>query len=159
MKWRMAIRKILIFFAMIFASIDADGILLCEMDPVHTCTSYTLIYLVDYSTVSGCSGGGSPVTTFEVWGGCGPNLGSGNYSNPVIQIPSGVQLAMVAAGRYCYCQLKSVNGVAVPYSNKWIYCHPPGSPGSCQNGCASYCAGEATYNNGFRTALFSAAGY
>ena len=121
-----------------------------------SCSSYTGTSNVNSNGVSGCSGGSPTVTEFEVWGGCGPNSGSGGYSSPDVQTSAGIQPATNAAGQYCYCQIKSINQLAVAPSARWVFGNVYGSASNCANACAGNCAYAAQYNSGFRSALFSA---
>ena len=156
------IGKFLIFCTAAMAIVNANAALLCEIAPATTpdmCSSYTSsTYSVNFNRVYGCSGNSS-VTEFEVYGGCGPNLGSGSYSSPVVQTPSGVQLATNQAGPYCYCQIKSINGGAnVASSPRWVFFLDYASSGAvpCANVCANGCANYAQYSSPFRSALFQA---
>ena len=153
------IGKILIFGVSALAIVNTAGALLCEKDPRSSpslCSSYTSDSVVDSNAVSGCSG--SSTTHFEVWGGCSPSSGSGSLSNPIVQISPGIQLPTVQAGPYCFCQIKSINGIDMASSNKWIYASHYSMYGSwgCAVECALNCASNAQSNAGYRSILFSA---
>jgi hypothetical protein len=152
-------KKLMIFcLAALLQTHDANALLLCEISQSpSSCSDYTATYGVNYNTVSGCSGG-STVTEFEVYGGCGPNVYSGNHG--AIETPSGIQLATNAAGQYCYCQLKSINGGADLPGSPWrVFGYNHGEAAICADHCASYCAYDAHRDSVFRSALFAAAGY
>ena len=157
---REMIGKFLIFCAAAMMAIgDANSILLCEVNLATspaTCSNYTTITSVNFNRVYDCSGGGSSVTEFEVYGGCGPNAGSGSYYYPVVQTPSGVQLATNQAGRYCYCQIKSINGSSVASSTRWLFLNDHSFAADCGNDCAYYCAKYARTYSAFRAAFFQA---
>ena len=155
--------KILFFCAAaLFCSSELHSVLLCEKWPPtspDSCIGYTSSTSVNFNKVLACSSapGGFLVTEFEVWGGCGPSAGSGSWTSPVVQTPTGVLPATNAAGRYCYCQIKSVNGGAnVASSPRWVFRY--GNTGS--SGCSYYCALDCAYNaldsSVFRSALFQA---
>ena len=158
------IKELLIFFAMAMTN-NANAALLCEIDlttsPI-TCDNFLGSSHSDSDRVYNCSGGSS-VTEFEVWGGCGPNPGIGGPSSgahhwdiPTVQTPSGVQLASYAAGPYCYCQIKSINGSNVASSPQWVFLDDYGLVYYCVTGCAYVCANYAKHESGFRSALFQA---
>ena len=155
------IGKFLIFIAAMTAIGNANSALLCEVNPVtlpDTCDSYNMAFDLDFNKVFSCRGGGSSVTEFEVYGGCGPNAGSGSWSSPVVQTPSGVHLTTNAAGLYCYCQIKSINGANVASSPRWLF----GTAETYVHTCSRYCSHDCAYNSHgwnhsiFRAALFQA---
>ena len=117
-----------------------------------SCSNYNYANYADYGEVSGCSG--STVTDFQVWAGCSPNVYSGNYM--AIETPYPISYASnQTAGRYCYCQIKSINGTAVA-SARWVFHGGYGSASLCASLCANSCAYNAQNDSGFRSALFSA---
>jgi hypothetical protein len=155
-------KKLLIFCMVAFLPMyGAHALLLCSgLTSPSLCSSWTSNTAVNYNRVYSCSG--STVSEFEVWGGCGPNIGIGNYNDPKEQTPSGVQPATNNAGPYCYCQLKSINGgVDLPGSPWWVFADSINFIiiGGCIHLCTYGCADLARGNSGFRSALFSAAGF
>ena len=155
------LKKLLLFCTAALAIDDANGVLLCQIPPIPSpaaCSSFTQNYSVDFNRVYDCSGGGSSVTEFEVWGGCGPTTGSGDWHNPIVQTPSGMQLATNEAGRFCYCQIKSINGTAVASSPRWVrgnyYENTARCAIFCTYYCASFCSSPSSYTPAFRSALF-----
>ena len=148
------IRRLVTFCAMVLMIGNVRGALLCEIDLTspNMCNNYISDYRVDSNRIYDCSGGSS-VTEFEVWGGCGPYV----YSDipGTIETPSGVQYATIAVGRYCYCQIKSINGGAnVASSPRWVFYSDLGWTG-CVNSCARYCALFAT-DYVYRSKMFQA---
>jgi hypothetical protein len=155
----MSMGKFLSFLILVLITSAAEGLLLCENLIPSSCSNKTGYFNVNSNRVYGCSGG-TLATEFEVWGGCGPNAGLGGYNDPREQEPSGVQPATNAAGRYCYCQLKSINGGAnLPWSSRWVFADAYGNAGVCADICAYNCAAAILFYSGFRSTLFSAAGY
>ena len=155
------IGKSIILFAIISTMIvNANAALLCEIAPAttpDTCSNWTYNTSVNFNRVYDCSGGSLGITEFEVWAGCGPNAGSGDYSSPIVQTPSGVQLATNQAGRYCYCQIKSINGGAnVASSPRWMFAYAYADAVVCASVCAHSCAYYARNVSAFRSALFQA---
>ena len=149
--------KLLIFCAAVLLIADVNAALLCEfqLTSPDTCSSSTYNTNVNSNIVYGCSGGSS-VTEFEVWGGCGPNVYNGGWGT--IETPSGVQLPSNQAGRYCYCQIKSINGGPdVASSPQWVFLDAvAGYAPVCASDCAYFCAHGALSSSGFRAALFQA---
>jgi hypothetical protein len=155
-------KKLLIFCTMaaLYLMHNAHALLLCSgLASPSSCSNQTVAYSVNSNRVYNCTG--STVTEFEVWGGCGPNRGLGDYYyNPREQTPAGVQPATNPAGEYCYCQLKSINGGAdLPGSSWWVFDLIFGNADGCAYHCAIECASTAQLLSGFRSALFSAAGF
>ena len=152
-------KTIFIVLVSLFILSDAGGMLLCEKityTSPSSCSSYTNNFSVESNTVSGCSGGGSTVTTFDVSGACSANVYSGSFG--AIETPTGLVSAPNATGsqQYCYCQIKSINLLAVAPSARWVFRSVLGSASSCAYVCALACAYDARHNSGFRSALFSA---
>ena len=150
------IGKFLIFIAAMTAIGNANSALLCEVNLAtspDTCSNYTYDMDVNSNKVYGCSGGSS-VTEFEVWGGCGPNYGSGHWDNPVVQTPSGVQYALNAAGRHSYCQIKSINGINLAPYNRWVYSASAATPDNCASVATRGCSRYAKEYPDFRSVLF-----
>lgn len=136
----------------------ASAALLCEID---TCSSWVGTEWVNFSKTYGCTNTRG-IGSFEVWGACGPNVGAGYNHNPIIQTPSGIQLATSQAGTHCYCRLKSVNGGSdLPSSSLWLYTGNTAytTTAKCAANCSPHCAHSAQNILGFRLALFLAAGY
>lgn len=155
-------RKFLIFVMIFWAAIvNVGAMMLCEKLAPESCAVPSHPYYINYGAISGCTGGnymGSPVSTFEVWGGCATNPGTWGE----IYIPTSITYALSASGsqRYCHCQIKSINGIAVPASNYWVFVDTfPTSydAASCRTGCGAYCSGDRSANHlTFRTNLFNA---
>ena len=149
------IKELLIFFAMAMTN-NANAALLCEIDlttsPI-TCDNFLGSSHSDSDRVYNCSGGSS-VTEFEVWGGCGPNYGSGHWDNPVVQTPSGVKYALNAAGRHSYCQIKSINGINLAPYNRWVYSASAATPDNCASVATRGCSRYAKEYPDFRSVLF-----
>ena len=143
-------KPILIILISLFISTAANAVVtMCRRkDPLRTspasCSTYTGNGGVDSNRVYSCSGGESMITEFEVWGGCGTNAGTGGYTNPIVQIPIGVQKATLAAGPNCYCQIKSLNTNLVAPSARWVFNYDYGSASACADVCANACAGNAS---------------
>jgi hypothetical protein len=136
----------------------AYALLLCSISSPSSCSRYTGSNNANYNRVYECSG--STVTEFEVRVGCGPNPGIGDWNVPREQIPSGVQPATNAAGQYCYCQLKSINGGAdLPGSPWWVFVYDQGDADHCAIGCSHNCPGLVMTYPGLRSLLFSMAGF
>jgi hypothetical protein len=158
-----AMKKIISAFIIVLAGVSplqAEEVLCEKKIGPTSCSDRTKNHDVDYNTVSGCSGwnyNGSEVTTFDVWGGCSPNEGIGAFDNSIVQTPTGVKKATAAAGKYCYCQIKSINGSAVASSPRWVFEHSFSSVSDCVSSCAHDCALDARGNYaGFRFTLISA---
>ena len=152
------IGKFLILCAMVLTAMsDANAAILCEIDlrAPDTCSGWTSISYANSNRLHTCSGGSS-VTEFEVWGGCGPNVGIGDWNTPIVQTPSGVQYAANAAGPHCYCQIKSINGSNVASSSRWVFLEDRSLAGDCSRFCATFCSETAVFYSGFRSALFQA---
>lgn len=156
------IEKFLIFYTLTFATIcDASGVLLCEFHATSpaTCSGSLNNYWSDYSITSICSGGGSMVTEFEIWGGCSSVAGSGNwYTGTTIHEYPGMPLATSLSGPSCYCRIKSINGSNVPPSNRWVFWGTFDSAPQCADSCSVHCAANARTTSSFRSVLFQALG-
>ena len=156
--------KFLLFFVAALIAIDkvsGDGVMLCEINPIPvSCTSRSPsapLIRANYATVSGCTG--SPVTWFQVWAGCSSTPGTGNHGNPYIQTPSNIVYATSYAGPYCYCRLKSINGVDLPDSDQWVYDLYATTGFNCADHCAYECGGRTMGQELMRNTVFAAAGY
>jgi hypothetical protein len=159
-------KKLLIFcMAALLQTHDAGALLLCDgLTSPSSCVNYTFIEKVDYNRVYDCSGG-STVSEFEVYGGCSATVGDGYNDLPKIQSkPADLVYSSNAneeqRQKYCYCQLKSINGIPVAQSALWVYNRPAGCVyvwGITQG--AADCAYIAQYYSNFSSALFTAAGY
>ena len=150
--------KFLIFYAAILLIGDINAALLCEIDlstPPNTCNNYSYTSYADFARLYNCSGGSS-VTEFELWAACSPDVGSGSVNNPIVETPSVVLPASNAAGKYCYCQIKSINGSDVPSSPRWVIVTDRGSADACAHHCADSCVYYAMNYSGVLSALFQA---
>ena len=108
---RAAIGKLLFLYAAAVLATNAGGALLCEKDPVpSSCGSYTYSESGSSASITGCTGGTLGITRFTTATGCAPlgdNLGWGE-----IRAPANIMSSASDTGshRYCYCQVRTVNG-------------------------------------------------
>ena len=155
-------KKIILFIIIVILAL-ASAILLYKINivvPPESCNgNHAHKYNIDYNTVADCRGGsfnGSKITKFEVYGGCGPNLGIGYWNNnPQVQTTSDVQLATMAAGKHCYCQIKSINGIAIIPYVRWASHSNYHNATACAYHCADDCVDSASHYLWFRSVLFS----
>lgn len=134
------IGKFLIFCIAMLTLCNARSMMLCEQ---YTCASYDLGMKRNFKAIRGCVGAiynNTPVSWFEVYGGCSYEPGIGGWSAPVWQSPQVISLATGAAGHMCYCALKSVNGVAV--SSLWY----KSNNRIWEEDCAHHCTDDCSYD-------------
>ncbi|MCL2017749.1 MAG: hypothetical protein FWG80_03200, partial [Alphaproteobacteria bacterium] len=95
--------------------------------------------------VASCTG--SNVSEFSGTSLCSSTNGSyPNFGNPVAD-----------SGSNCWCKLTSIPGFSVA-SSAWVFTGDVGDPSNCANTCAYYCAINAQFSSGFRSALFAGLG-
>jgi hypothetical protein len=161
--------KKLLFACIMGAILSAAGGANADMDDIgdygevcqaSSCSSYTSTNFVNENEVSGCDGffNETLVPKFKVGGYCSPIIGKGNYSNsPEVQDCANCRSATSGTGKYCYCKIHSINGVAVA-SSRFVFLSDVSMESICNASCAVSCATAAKSYSDFRSVLFSAIG-